>query len=332
MQTRIASLVLILFTASVEAASLAKNYAEDERLPVADFPGSGVRGSVYGGGVFITTRQPDSPNSENLFASRPQDTRGPVGRAVWIPGAKALHIKDLAVSQAGVICVTGTATSADGRSGSFLWILDNLTAAPTIVRLYPFTDQAVGFGPDGTIWVLVSVDGLAPPADRPGDYEVLWQFSASGAPLRKVVRLSSLGLPARDNAVYSRFRFLPYVGASRDSVFLFVPQREELLEFSQNGEPRARIEMPSFRGASDYQLAFMKVSPDGVVAASLSDRADKFMSAYVLNSSASVWLPIRKAGGGPTRGEYVLGFDGERIVTGSDTERSVYWHAPQPTE
>ena len=287
--------------------------------------GMGLPAAVWGGGLLVTgVAEPDSGPTPNLFVYE-RSGREVAALALRVPAAKSRLYRP-AVSATGAIGAMCTAVDQQGQTGGFLALLANARATPVFVKLHPFVAQTISFAPDGSLWVLVTPSGLLPDVEKPADYDILWQFDSSGRLLRKMVRLSSLGLAGGEPGVHHRYAFRQYLGVSRDRVSLFVPALKSLIEWDLDGVKRASYALSTPAGWSATQFVNMIVSPDGIVAASMSATAATARQVHILDRGRGQWIPLRQ-GGEETAGadtELALGFDSDgRIVTATLGDNAV---------
>ena len=72
---------------------------------------------------------------------------------IWVEGATFLRITDATVGKDGQVAAVGFATTASGTFSEYLADISVTRGLARIVQLSPFAGRAVGFAPDGTIWV-----------------------------------------------------------------------------------------------------------------------------------------------------------------------------------
>lgn len=151
---------------------------------------------------------------------------------IWVPDASFLHIEDAAVRKDGNVAAVGWAMTNSGTIAGFLADVAVTRNSGRIIQTAPFEGMAVGFGPDGTIWVLGKVVGPGRGREPAPDHYMVQHFGADDVLKDQRFLLSEFSCEfARQFG-----RSLPKVVASDDRIGFFAPTCRTWLELSPAGE------------------------------------------------------------------------------------------------
>ena len=120
-----------------------------------------------------------SDTADNLFLD---DRDGITVRKarIWLEGASFLRIEDAAARKDGRVVVVGWAVTNSGTVAAFLADVSVTQRSAQIIQTSPFEGQAVGFGPDGTIWALGLEVGPGRGREPAPDHYLVEHFGADG--------------------------------------------------------------------------------------------------------------------------------------------------------
>ena len=150
------------------------------------------------------------------------------GRArVWLDGASLVRIEDVALRSDGNVAAVGWAMSASGDIAAFVADLSTKTGSGRVVRTSPFEGQAVGFAPDGTIWVLGLQVGLGQKISSAPDHFMVQHYGSDdtlqGEHLLRSMFQCELAFPVNG---------IPRIVATSDRVGLFAPSCRRWIEIN----------------------------------------------------------------------------------------------------
>jgi hypothetical protein len=265
-----------------------------------------------------------APGVPNLFIHRPTGELL-ASHTIWFPGATRVRLYTAALSASGAVAVLGY-TNGQDRTASFVVLLENPSAQPTILRIERLAALRARFAPDGSLWTLMAPLGYVID-DGPGPipHETLWQISLDGRILRKVLPFASLYLPAKARSLHDWNYSKPDIAVSESSVFFYIPYTSEIVESSFDGAIRRRIPLTNILAAGPHYLTQFDSSPSGTLAATLHSLATpRRSSTLLLPPDATQWTPLRP--GEPVADECVSGFEGSSLVTTSWERRTIYRH------
>jgi hypothetical protein len=265
-----------------------------------------------------------APGVPNLFIHRPTGELL-ASHTIWFPGATRVRLYTAALSASGAVAVLGY-TNGQDRTASFVVLLENPSAQPTILRIERLAALRARFAPDGSLWTLMAPLGYVIDADPgPIPHETLWQISLDGRVLRKVLPFASLDLPARARSLHDWNFSKPEIAVSQSSVFFYVPYTSEIVESDFDGVIRRRIPLANILAAGPHYLTQFDSSPSGTLAATLHSLATpRRSSTLLLAPDATQWTPLRL--GEPVADECASGFEGSSLVTTSWERRAIYRH------
>jgi hypothetical protein len=99
--------------------------------------------------------------------------------SIWVEGAARVSVHTLAINAGHQILAGGSAIGADGMPIGFLTLTDFASTPKVTVQTTPYDVAQAAFGPDGSLWALVSMidmDG----SKRGVDYNILRHYSVDG--------------------------------------------------------------------------------------------------------------------------------------------------------
>jgi hypothetical protein len=266
-----------------------------------------------------------APGVPNVFIHRPTGELL-ASHTIWFPGATRVRLYTAALSASGAVAVLGY-TNGQDRTASFVVLLENPSAQPTILRIKRLAALRARFAPDGSLWTLMAPLGYVIDAGPgPIPHETLWQISLDGQVLRKVLPFASLDLPVRARSLHDWNYSKPEIAVSESGVFFYIPYTSEIVESSFDGAIRRRIPLTNILAAGPHYLTQFDSSPSGTLAATLHSLATpRRSSTLLLAPGATQWAPLRPVN--PVADESVSGFEGSSLVTTSWHNRAIYRHS-----
>jgi len=266
-----------------------------------------------------------SDTADNLFL---HDRDGAtVGNArIWVEGASFLRIEDAAARKDGRVAVVGWAVTNSGTLAAFVADVSVALRSAQIIQTSPFEGQAVGFGPDGTIWVLGLEVGPGRRLLSAPDHYMVQHFGADD-----VLKDQHLLRSSFDCELAEGINGKPRVAASDDRIGLFAPFCHTWVELSPTGEllnqwkwaPLSPIRNGNETGAGITSVALTSTNE----LYGWSGRSQRAL--FRFDRKASAWVPLDTAAaqsaGAPF--SYLFGSDGDALVSRT-VGKKVGWFKP----
>jgi hypothetical protein len=287
-------------------------------------PGSSLPKWEQGYLVSWQTDTLSSDTAENLFL---RDRDGaPVGKArIWLEGARLLRIEDAAARKDGRVAVVGWAVTNSGTLAAFLADVSLTRDSAQIIQTSPFEGQAVGFGPDGTIWVLGLEVGPGRGKEPAPNHYMVQHFGTDDVRKAQYLLQSDFGceLAAKINGI-------PRVVASDDRIGLFAPFCHMWGELSSTGELLGQWKWnPLSPVRNGVETA------EGITSVALTATneiygwSSKSRALFRFDRKATVWVPLdtgaARSAGAPFTA--LLGTDGDALVSYT-VAKKVGWFKP----
>lgn len=226
-----------------------------------------------------------------------------------IPEAGHIYLNGVSSGPDGMLAVSGSAYSSDGKAGTFVAHIAPDRKQKVITRVWPFCPRVLTVAADGTIW---SVGWVLDEAGATVATNVLKRFDASGKVLTTTIVQAksrfSTGLGAVE---YSR------LASSRDRVG-WITNKYEYIEFSLDGREIFRIDGPPFSPEHEIHTLSMALSSDNQVVVGTVGRSR--WDLWTLDRDNRTWSRIEVTGGELGGVGYLLGFDGEELVTAGERD------------
>jgi len=249
---------------------------------------------------------------------------------IWLSDASFVRIEDATTRKDGEVAVVGWATTNSGTLAAFMADVSTARNSVQIMRTSPFEGRAVGFGPDGTIWVLGRELGPGRGKEPAPDHFMVQHFGLDDV-LRDQHLLSS-DFPCE---LARQINGTPRVVASSDRVGFFAPFCRMWVELSPTGEMLGQW---SWKPLSPITNGVE--SQAGVRSVALTPANELYgwtgWNAYSLvrfDRHSSRWLPVQtdslRNTGAPFWALY--GIDGDTLVYHT-SENRLAWTKPRKLE
>lgn len=266
-----------------------------------------------------------SDTADNLFL---HDRDGAaVGKArIWVEGASFLRIEDAAARKDGRVAVVGWAVTNSGTLAAFLADVSVAQRSAQIIQTSPFEGRAVGFGPDGTIWVLGFEVGPGRGKEPAPDHYMVQHFGTDDVLKAQHLLRSNFECElARD------INGIPRVTASDDRIGLFSPFCHTWVELSPTGEllnqwkwaPLSPMRNGNETGAGITSVALTSTNE----LYGWSGRSQRAL--FRFDRKASVWVPLETAAAQSAGAPFssLFGSDGDALVSRT-VGKKVGWFNP----
>jgi len=102
------------------------------------------------------------------------------------PYVSVTRIVDAAVSPDGLLAISASATTSDGKVAHLIAWFDASGSLAKIVRTTPFAAHQIAFAGKGTLWAVGNLYSEQRTRDIPA-HDVVWQFGADGTVLRTLL-------------------------------------------------------------------------------------------------------------------------------------------------
>jgi len=267
-----------------------------------------------------------SDTADNLFL---HDRDGAaVGKArIWVEGASFLRIEDAAARKDGRVAVVGWAVTNSGTLAAFVADVSVAQRSAHIIQTSPFEGRAVGFGPDGTIWVLGFELGPGRSREPAPDHYMVQHFGTDDVLEDQHLLRSNFDCElARD------INGVPRVAASDDRIGLFAPFCRMWVELSPTGEV-----LNQWKWAPLSPVRNGNETAEGIRWVALtstnelygwSNRGRSQRNLFRFDRKTSVWVPLETAAA-QSAGALLalLGSDGDALVS-RIVGKKVGWFKP----
>lgn len=231
-------------------------------------------------------------------------TGRPVTEAsIYLPELHGLVLKGTAASPMGVLAVTGSAWTADGRAAAFIAWINPTGAVDRVVRTAPFGAFKLCFSQDETLWAV----GRELNPDHRGEppHDVLRHYDREGRLLQSLLPKASF--PRYDDRHPGEMAVL---AASGNRVGLYSARAREWIEVSVFGSILGRWK--GVDTGSPLATRGVAFTSDGSVYLSMLEGggAQPRTQVYKLNKQLGTWERVA------TSGPYarILGADGNQVV------------------
>src|SRR5215831_13643465 len=279
-------------------------------------------------GYLVSWRQniSSSDTTDNLFL---HDRDGAtVGKTrIWLEGATFLRIEDAAARKDGRVAVVGWAITSSGTLAAFLADVSLAQRSPQIIQTSPFEGRSVGFGPDGTIWVLGAELGPGRGKEPAPDHYMVQHFGTDDVLKDQHLLLSSFGCELSD-----QINGIPRVVASDDRVGFFSPFCHTWVELSPSGES-----LSQWKWAPLSPVRHGNETADGIRSVALTSTNELYgwnnigrspHTLFRFDRKASAWVPLDTSAA-QSAGQHLtlLGTDGDALVSRTEGKK-VGWFKP----
>jgi hypothetical protein len=250
-----------------------------------------------------------------------------VGKArIWFEGASFLRIEDAAARKDGRVAVVGWAITNSGTLAAFLADVSITQRFAQIIQTSPFEGRSVGFGPDGTIWVLGAVVGPGRGKEPAPDHYMVQHFSTDDVLKTQYLRSSDFGCELSD-----QINGIPRVVASDDRVGLFAPYCHMWVELSPTGELLGQWKwnpLSPVRNGNETAV--------GITSVALTSTNElygwsgrKGHTLFRFDRKASAWVPLETAAAQSAGAPFstLFGSDGDKLVSRT-AGKKVGWFKP----
>lgn len=245
---------------------------------------------------------------------------------VWLQGASLLRIEDATAREDGQAAVVGWVISSSGNVAAFLADVSLTHGTGKVIQTSPFEGQAVGFGPDGSIWVLGLVVGPERGKGPAPDHYMVQHFGTDG-----ILRAQHLLRSDFSCELGLEFKGIARVTASGDRIGIFSPSCRTWVELSPSGEL-----MGQWKWNPVSPVSSRGVETAGILTITLTSTNELYgwregveRGLYRFDRHASAWIPVhtgtaQNAGTPPLSLE---GSDGDTIVYHA-SEKRLAWFKP----
>jgi hypothetical protein len=323
-------ILVLLGIAFVPNAATQQVLAPSRQVAYEDAFTSGSTLPKWDGGYLISWRTDttSSDTAENLFLYNRDGSAAGKAR-IWLDGATLLRIVDAAAWKDGRVALVGWAITSSGAHSAFLADVLVANNSATFVKTSPFEARAVGFGPEGTIWVLGLEVGPGRGKEPAADHYMIQAFGPNDVRKGEYLLQSHFGceLAAQINGI-------PRVIASDDRIGLFAPFCHTWVELSPTGE---LLNQWKWLPLSPVHSGNETVA--GITSVALTSKNELYGwgrrngTLYQFDRKATVWIPLGtdSASGAGAPFSALLGADGDDLVS-STGAKMVGWFGPKTTK
>lgn len=251
---------------------------------------------------------------------------------IWFQDASFLRIEDAAARKDGNVAVVGWAVTSSGSHAAFLADVSVTRSSERIIQTSPFEGQAVGFGPDGTIWVLGLEVGPGRRMEAAPDHYMVQHFGTDD-----ILKDQHLLRSDFHCELAIQINGVPRVVASGDRIGLFAPFCRMWLELSPAGEvlgqwkwnPRAPVSngVEKLGGARMASVRSVTLTSGN----ELYGRSDwpKPHSLLRFDRQSGDWTPVGTSAAETAGAPFIWleGSDGDTLVYGS-VGKKLAWFKP----